>query len=138
MLDTLIWKEAGPDERRRALARPVETGTADAAAREIVDAVRDRGDEAVRAYAAQLDGYAPESFRVPAAAIRTARARMDAADVEAVKAAADAVRRFHIRQGHADYSVETWPGRDRLAPGRDRSMWRRSMFPRAVHRWSRR
>lgn len=110
MLDTLIWKEAGPDERRRALARPVETGTADAAAREIVDAVRDRGDEAVRAYAAQLDGYAPESFRVPAAAIRTARARMDAADVEAVKAAADAVRRFHIRQGHADYSVETWPG----------------------------
>lgn len=110
MLDTLIWKDATPAQRRQALARPVETGTADAAAREIVDAVRARGDEAVRAYAARLDGYAPDDFRVPAEALREARKSMDPADVEAVKAAADAVRRFHVRQGYSGYSVETWPG----------------------------
>ena len=110
MLNTLIWKDASPEARRKALARPVETGTADQAAREIVDAVRARGGEAVRAYAQRLDGFAPEDFRVPAAALDAARAAMDPADAEAVKAAADAVRRFHVRQGYASYSVETWPG----------------------------
>jgi histidinol dehydrogenase len=110
MLDKVIWNEATPQARRRALARPAETGTADAAAREIVDAVRGRGDEAVRAYAARLDGYAPEDFRVSVEAIATARAAMDPADAEAIKAAADAVRRFHVKQGYSGYSVETWPG----------------------------
>lgn len=110
MLETLIWNEASEAERRRALARPVETGTADAAAREIVDAVRAQGDTAVRAYASRLDGYAPDDFRVPADALTQARAAMDAADVEAIKAAADAVRRFHIKQGYSAYSVETWSG----------------------------
>ena len=56
MLETLIWNEASDAERRQALARPVETGTADAAAREIVDAVRAQGETAVRAYASRLDG----------------------------------------------------------------------------------
>lgn len=110
MLDMLIWNEASPEARRKALARPVETGTADAAAREIVDAVRARGGEAVRAYAGRLDGYAPEDFRVSDEAIAAARAAMDPADAEAVKAAADAVRRFHVCQGYTAYSVETWPG----------------------------
>ena len=100
MLDTLIWKDATPDDRRKALARPVETGTADAAAREIVDAVRARGDEAVRAYAARLDGYAPEDFRVDADTIRSARAAMDADDVEAINDLAKD-RVFHVQKRSA-------------------------------------
>ncbi|WP_291842708.1 histidinol dehydrogenase [Maricaulis sp.] len=110
MLDILNWTGASPGDRTTALARPASAGTADAAARDIVDAIRDQGEAAVRAYARQLDGFAPASFRVPAQAIAEARAALDPADAEAIKAAADAVRRFHIEQGFRGYSVETWPG----------------------------
>ena len=110
MMEILNWTAASEETRAAALARPVGIDTADAAARDIVDAIRDQGDAGVRAYAQRLDGYAPVSFRVPPDAIRDARAAMDPADAEAIKAAADAVRRFHIRQGYRNYSVETWPG----------------------------
>ncbi len=106
----LDWNSASESERLATLARPEETGTASEAAQAIVDAIRDRGDEAVRAYAQQLDGYAPESFRVSEEMIAAARDSLSPADVDAIKAAADAVRRFHVKQGYTGYSVETWPG----------------------------
>lgn len=110
MLELLNWSKADADQRRTALKRPDATDTAAAAARDIVDAIRGGGDEAVREYAARLDGYAPDDFRVDAASLAAARAALDEADAEAILAAADAVRRFHVRQGHGSYSVETWPG----------------------------
>jgi len=110
MLRTINWGKADTAEREAALARPAETGAADAAAREIVDAIRAKGGEAVRSYAEKLDGYAPQDFRIAPEAIRTARDALSAQDKEAIKSAADAVRRFHVRQGYAEYSVETWPG----------------------------
>jgi len=110
MMDILNWTDASEEARAAALARPIGIDSADAAARDIVDAIRDQGEAGVRAYAQRLDGYAPERFRVSPEAIRAARAAMDPADAEAIKAAADAVRRFHIRQGYRNYSVETWPG----------------------------
>ncbi|WP_339741986.1 histidinol dehydrogenase, partial [uncultured Maricaulis sp.] len=110
MLETLNWSTADADQRRAALLRPEATNTAAAAARDIVDAIYANGDNAVRQYAARLDGYAPDDFRVDAATIAAARADLDPADAEAILAAADAVRRFHVRQGYGSYSVETWPG----------------------------
>lgn len=110
MLRTINWGEADASARNAALARPAETGAADAAAREIVDAIRAKGGAAVRSYAEKLDGYAPEDFRVSTDAILAARDALSAEDKEAIKSAADAVRRFHVRQGYAEYSVETWPG----------------------------
>ncbi|WP_417497568.1 histidinol dehydrogenase [Maricaulis sp.] len=110
MLETLNWSTADADQRRAALQRPEATNTAAAAARDIVDAIYAGGDKAVREYAARLDGYAPDDFRVDAATIAAARAALGEADAEAILAAADAVRRFHVRQGYGSYSVETWPG----------------------------
>ena len=110
MLRTINWGEADASARDAALARPAETGAADAAAREIVDAIRAKGGAAVRSYAEKLDGHAPEDFRVSTDAILAARDALSGEDKEAIKSAADAVRRFHVRQGYAEYSVETWPG----------------------------
>ncbi|MAC89174.1 histidinol dehydrogenase [Maricaulis sp.] len=110
MLDILNWTDASPEARTRALTRPASNSSAGPAARDIVDAIRDQGDEAVRAYAKRLDGYAPDDFRVPAGVLKAARAALDPLDAEAIKAAADAVRRFHVQQGYRGYSVETWPG----------------------------
>ncbi|MHA6289595.1 histidinol dehydrogenase [Maricaulis sp. CAU 1757] len=111
MLEIFNWSQADAEARRAMLLRAeADLGSAVDAARSIVDAVEARGEAAVRAYALQLDGYAPESFRVPAETIEAARAELDDADAEAIKAAADAVRRFHTPQGYSSYSVETWPG----------------------------
>tara|TARA_R110000868_G_scaffold56830_1_gene176035 strand:+ start:24139 stop:26037 length:1899 start_codon:yes stop_codon:yes gene_type:complete len=110
MLEPLIWSGSDASAREAALARPAETGSATAAAREIVDAIYAGGEAAVRSYAQRLDGYAPDDFRVPDVVLDQARASLDPADAEAILAAADAVRRFHVRQGYGGYSVETWPG----------------------------
>ena len=110
MMKVFDWSTASPDDRAAALARQATAGIAEAAVREIVDAVRDQGDAAVRAYAERLDGYAPPDFRVSADVIAAARNSIDPADAEAIKAAAAAVRHFHIEQGYRAYSVETWPG----------------------------
>lgn len=109
-MKTLNWADLDQDQRIAALARPEETGAAAGAARDIVDAIRAQGEPALRAYAARLDGYAPEQFRVSEAAFDAALEAMDPADQEAIRAAADAVRRFHVKQGYSAYEVETWSG----------------------------
>lgn len=110
MLSVFNWSDANPAERELALARPGDGDTAADAAREIVVAILQRGEAAVREYAQRLDGYAPGDFRIPADRLASARRDLDPADAEAIKAAADAVRRFHIKQGYTGYEVETWPG----------------------------
>jgi len=110
MLRKIDWNASDAAARREALARPVSTETAGAAARDIVDAIREGGETALKTYARSLDDYAPEDFRVPADALTAARAAMAPEDVEAIKSAADAVRRFHVQQGYSGYTVETWPG----------------------------
>lgn len=110
MLRVLDWASASEAEQVRALKRPDDTRTADAAARDIVDAIYARGDEAVREYAQRLDGYAPQDFRVSPEVLKTARDALGHDETEAIRAAADAVRRFHVEQGYRSYAVETWPG----------------------------
>ena len=89
MLRVLDWASASEAEQVRALKRPDDTRTADAAARDIVDAIYARGDEAVREYAQRLDGYAPQDFRVSPDALKTARDALGHDETEAIRAAAD-------------------------------------------------
>lgn len=110
MLKTLDWTSADDAQRQAALARPETTSQAAGAAAQIVDAIVQRGGDAVREYAMRLDGHAPTDFRVSAEAIAEAVDAFAPEDAEAVRAAADAVRRFHVRQGYREYSVDTWPG----------------------------
>lgn len=110
MLKTLDWTSASDTDREACLARPVATRRAGEAAAQIVEAVLQRGESAVREYAMRLDGHAPADFRVDPAEIAAAQADFDPEDAEAVRSAADAVRRFHVRQGYRSYEVETWPG----------------------------
>jgi histidinol dehydrogenase len=65
----------------------------------ILEDVRQRGDEAVRAWALRLDGVEPARAE-PAAGL----------PVDAVRALADAVRRWHAVQRPADLTLEVAPG----------------------------
>ncbi|OUP06409.1 histidinol dehydrogenase [Collinsella sp. An2] len=68
------------------------------AARGIVAAVRERGDEALRGYCRDLDGVDLETFRLPAEALDHALDHVDDAFRAALEKAAAQIRDFHERE----------------------------------------
>jgi histidinol dehydrogenase len=104
------WASASNTERLATIARPIAANSAEQVAAQIVDDICERGSPAVRDHALRLDGFAPADFRVPAKALERAHNGFGTENIDAIRAAADAVRRFHIRQGLREYSMETWPG----------------------------
>lgn len=96
---------------RRIDLKPLEPFTADfidrtgafnpgalTAATAIIEEVREKGDEALRAYTEKFDGVAIENFRVPEAAIEAAVAEVDPDTLDALNHAAAQIRDFHERQ----------------------------------------
>ena len=69
-----------------------------AAATDIIEQVRERGDAALREYTERFDGVAVEDFRVPQSALDEARAKIDPATAAALEQAAAQIREFHERQ----------------------------------------
>ena len=80
-------------ERNREAGRQVEAAVA-----EILETVRRGGDGAVRAYAAQFDGAAPEMLELPREKVEELAAQADPAFVASLKKAAANIRDFHARQ----------------------------------------
>ena len=80
--------------------------------RGIVDDVRNRGDDAVREYAAKFDQYAPASLRLSTDEIDTALARVPAQTLADIRTVQDNVRRFAERQlaSLRDFEYEMSPG----------------------------
>src|SRR5205823_2301735 len=79
-------------------ANSLDQPRVEAAAREIVEAVRARGDAAVREYLRRFDGVEPAELLVSGAEYAAAEAAVDAAFIEAVETAIRNVRAFHERQ----------------------------------------
>ncbi|MEA2304733.1 MAG: sulfopropanediol 3-dehydrogenase, partial [Solirubrobacteraceae bacterium] len=79
---------------------------------EIIAAVRERGDDAVRECSARLDGWAPEDFRLSDAQVQEAIAAVAEEDLEDIRFAQEQVRRFAEAQRGAlqDIEVETRSG----------------------------
>ena len=69
-----------------------------AAATDIIEDVRARGDAALREYTERFDGVKVENFRVPLAALAEAGSLVSEATVRALRQAADQIRDFHERQ----------------------------------------
>ena len=79
----------------RSGALPAEV---EAAAAQIVDDVRARGDAAVREYCERFDGSCPASFRVPSELLDAAPSMVDPAFLEALTHARDQILDFHRRE----------------------------------------
>lgn len=69
-----------------------------AAATDIIEQVRERGDAALREYTERFDGVKVESFRVPQQAIEQARGKVKPETAAALEQAAAQIREFHERQ----------------------------------------
>ncbi|TNC23913.1 histidinol dehydrogenase [Amycolatopsis alkalitolerans] len=78
--------------------------------RPVVEAVRDRGVEAVLEYTEKFDRVRPSSVRVPAAALEKALAELDPAVRAALEEAVRRARQVHLDQRRTDVTTELTEG----------------------------
>jgi histidinol dehydrogenase len=111
-LAILDWNSLDAMQRATVLRRPAqrEAATLRERAARIVDDVRERGDDALREYTAQLDKVRLDSFAVGSAEFAAAEATLSAEQLAALHRAIDTVTRFHEPQRVEPLSVETSPG----------------------------
>ncbi|MCI2263589.1 histidinol dehydrogenase [Xanthomonas indica] len=111
-MNRLEWSALDAQERTQALTRPVQR-VADqtrSAVAQVLDAVRSRGDSALRELTARFDGVVLETFEVSAEEFAAAEAAVPAPLRAAMAEAAARIDTFH-RAGMAQpYAVETAPG----------------------------
>ena len=82
----------------------------EASVREILDAVRRRGDAALLEYTERFDGVRPSALRVPVAALDAALDALDSGLRAVFEAAAANVRRFHEREMPVSWSESDGTG----------------------------
>ena len=107
------WAEADDATRRRLLQRPAQGDAAAvfATAGAILEDVAQRGDAAVREYAARFDAAAPgASLEVPRERLEAAAATLAPALRTAIDAAASRIERFHRACMAPAVAIETAPG----------------------------
>lgn len=106
MLNRLDLRGAGLDLRGR-LPRPAQAAEGPlAAVKEILAAVRERGDEAVLELTERFDGVRPASLRVAPEAIVAALEGIDPELRTALEVAATGIRDFHQHQVVGDHTYE--------------------------------
>ncbi|SFQ36199.1 histidinol dehydrogenase [Amycolatopsis arida] len=100
-----------PAELRATLPRAeVDVDAALRAVRPVVDAVRERGVDAVLEYTERFDKVRPRAVRVPAAELDRALAELDPAVRAALTEAIARARRVHADQRRPDVTTEVVPG----------------------------
>ena len=111
-MNIIDWKTADADTRRAALSRP-SAGSRDEVFRqaaEVIAAVRQEGDDAIRRYTQAFGGPSLDDLRASPAEFRAARAALGAREIAALERAVTNVTRFHEAQLSPPLSVDTMPG----------------------------
>ena len=108
----LDWNTLSESERRAALARPSPESRADIAkvALDVINAVRQLGDDALRTYTERFDGVKLESLAVSREEFEAARKELSAQQLAALERAIDNVSRFHGAQMPKAFATDTMPG----------------------------
>lgn len=108
----LDWDKLTERERRAALARPSLESRADiaAVALEVITAVRQQGDGAVRMYTERFDGVKLDALAVSRAEFLEARKALSAEQLAALERAIENVHKFHSAQVPQPFAMETMPG----------------------------
>jgi histidinol dehydrogenase len=108
----LDWNASSSEQQQAALRRPAlqDAERVDAAARGIIERVRNEGDAALREFTQQFDGVRLESLAVTRAEFAAAERALSSDQHGAIERAIDNVRRFHAAQVSQPLRVETSPG----------------------------
>lgn len=107
----LRGRDLSAAQLREAMPRPeLDVDAAIASVHPVVEAVRERGAEAVLEAGERFDGVRPEHLRVPTAVIERALAELDPAIRRALETAIDRVRAVDAAQRREDDVVEVIDG----------------------------
>lgn len=111
-MQTLIWKTLSPSRQAEVLTRPALGDEADigTVVRDIIAAVRSRGDEALRELSQRFERAPREQLLVSDAEVDAACARLGDDIKGAIEAAIANIRTFHAAQVQPIVRVETQPG----------------------------
>lgn len=111
-MQTLIWKTLSPARQAEVLTRPALGDEADigTVVRDIIAAVRSRGDEALRELSQRFERAPREQLRVSDAEVDAACARLGDDIKGAIEAAIANIRTFHAAQVQPVVRVEIQPG----------------------------
>jgi histidinol dehydrogenase len=106
------WASLAETEREAALARPPlsRSEAVRTTVQDIIAGVRDRGDAALRAYAAEFDKATIRTIEVPASEFDAAESSLDSELKQAVAEAASRIEAFHAACMLRDVAVETASG----------------------------
>lgn len=107
-----IWKELSAAQKQDALQRPSSQndGQAEVTAREIIYNVREKGDDAVRAYMQKFDACTLVDLKVSDEEIKTAIDSLLPEKRAAIDTAYSTIKKFHEAQGYRPYDLETIAG----------------------------
>src|ERR1700704_1479973 len=111
-LQIIDWSALSVSERAQALRRPTQKDGAaqTASVREIIAAVRERGDAAVIEFTRRFDGVELNSFAAQPEEFVAATRTLSKEQTAALDRAINNVCRFHEAQQLAPLRVETSPG----------------------------
>ena len=111
-MNRLVWSELDAGARAAVLTRPVQAVAEQtrATVAELMNAVRTRGDAALREITARFDGAAPERFEVGEDEFAAAEAAVPAPLRAAMEQALARIEAFHAAGMAKPYAVETAPG----------------------------
>ncbi len=108
----ITWKNISEAEQQAALKRPalLENDALKIVTGEIIEAVRERGDAALRDFTARFDGITQDRIQVSPAEIENAAAQLSPTVKQAIDQAYQLISAFHARQLQEGYVMETLPG----------------------------
>ena len=111
-MNILTWADLDDTQRRDALRRGTAAAGPEVTAgvAQILQQVREGGDDALLELTARLDGARPAGLRVPVADRDAAVAALDPGLRAAISEAAQRIRVFHEAGMQQGYAVETAPG----------------------------
>ncbi|ASA57048.1 histidinol dehydrogenase [Vibrio gazogenes] len=109
---TVVWQSLNKDQQASILERPaiIEGANVTAAVAEVIEQVRQNGDEALRELTEKFDRVRPENIRVSAEEIQAASARLSDEMKQALDQAYTNIAKFHKAQIPQPIRVETMPG----------------------------
>lgn len=112
MMNTIDWSARSEAERHNILARPAlaDNTTQRKTVADIIRAIRERGDDALREYTRQLDKVDVDTLAVPTDAIAAATDTLDPTVRAAIDRAFGTIKAFHEPSARQPYAVETAPG----------------------------
>ncbi|MEM9823495.1 MAG: histidinol dehydrogenase [Bacteroidota bacterium] len=106
-----IYQNPSETNLQQLLQRPLqEAVNLESAVAEILEAVKDRGDEAIKAFSLKFDQVALDSLRVSPSELAAADALVEDQLKTALQIAKKNIEQFHQHQQTAAQMVETMPG----------------------------